>query len=66
MNWIDVNVIPPPIYDSVLIRLIVEGEAVVDVGILDADGRWTTFNDWDEGYGFEVTHWMPLPDGAII
>ena len=65
MKWIDVNVIPPPIHDRVLIRLIVEGEAVVDVGILDADGCWTTFNDWDEGFCFEVTHWMPVPYADI-
>lgn len=37
----------------------------MDVGILDADGCWTTFNDWDEGYGFEVTHWMPMPYAKI-
>ena len=24
-------------------------------------GEWITFNDWDEGQGFEVIAWMPLP-----
>ena len=66
LKWIDVNVVPPPIHNRVLIRLIVDEEVEVDLGILDADGCWTTFIDWDEGYGFEVTHWMPLPDAEII
>ena len=66
LKWIDVNVVPPPIHNRVLIRLIVDEEVEVDLGILDADGCWTTFNDWDEGYGFEVTHWMLLPDAEII
>ena len=60
-KWIDVRHVAPPIHNRVLIRLVVEGEAEVDVGILDADGGWTVFNDWDEGFGFEVTHWMALP-----
>ena len=66
LKWIDVNVVPPPIHNRVLIRLIVDEEVEVDLGILDMDGCWTTFIDWDEGYGFEVTHWMPLPDAEII
>ena len=65
-KWIDVRFIPPPIYNAVLIRLIVEDKAEVDVGELDADGCWTTFNDWGEEYEFEITHWMPLPDAEII
>lgn len=65
LKWIDVNVVPPPIHNRVLIRLIVDEEVEVDLGILYADGCWTTFSDWDEGLGFEVTHWMPLPDAEI-
>jgi hypothetical protein len=27
------------------------------------DGKWFTFNDWDEGQDeIRITHWMPLPD----
>lgn len=26
------------------------------------DGRWDTYNDWDEGQEIHVTHWMPLPE----
>lgn len=23
--------------------------------------QWEIFNDWDEGQGCKITHWMPLP-----
>ena len=59
-KWIDVNVIPPPLYDSVLIRVdSSELDAETDVGFMNERGDWTTFNDWENGYS--VTHWMPLP-----
>jgi hypothetical protein len=24
--------------------------------------EWMITNDWDEGEGCEITHWMPLPE----
>ena len=59
-KWIDVNMIPPPIYDSVLIRVtFAERDAETDVGFVDEHWNWSTFNDWEEGCS--ITHWMPLP-----
>lgn len=63
-KWIDIKTAQPPIHETVLISLI-DGDnkrPYVDVSIFDADYNITTFNDWDEGNGFGVTHWMPMPE----
>jgi hypothetical protein len=48
---------------------------VVDMGkrILCFDYRtgehyceWMITNDWDEGEGCEITHWMPLPEPPMM
>lgn len=59
-KWIDINVIPPQIYDTVLIRVVdAERDAETDVGFINEYGEWTTFNDWE--MDSSITHWMPMP-----
>lgn len=58
-NWIDINEIPPPIYDTVIVRLGTEGGPEADAAIFNEYGDPTTFNDWE--LGTTITHWMPMP-----
>jgi hypothetical protein len=63
-KWIDINVIPPPICDTFIVRLEPDGSIPnllpeVDVASIDIDGDWLTFSDWPDCY--KPTHWMPLP-----
>ena len=59
-KWIDLEVMPPPIYDTVLIRIETEGGLETDAAYCDEKQEWHTFNDWDID-GIIITHWMPLP-----
>ena len=47
--------------DRVVIDL---GELVPSFDIITKEESydWLITYDWDEGEGFEITHWMPLPE----
>lgn len=59
-KWIDVNMILPPIGDTVLIRLESENNVEVDAGYFDNQLEFVTFNGWPNNV-WRITHWMPLP-----
>ena len=58
---IDVNVMPPMVGDTVLIRLeSTDGDAVTDAAYLDNQLEFVTFNGWPMNV-WTITHWMPMP-----
>lgn len=32
-----------------------------DTDVATFEGSWVTFNDWDEGFGFDIVAWCDLP-----
>jgi len=63
-KWIDISVIPPPVFDTIIVRMEPDGSIPgllpeVDVAEIDIDGDYFTFNDWAACY--KPTHWMPMP-----
>ena len=66
-EWISVEERLPEPNEECLVSERVGDRVVIDLGELVqyCDGRifgWMTTNDWDEGEGCKITHWMPLPD----
>ena len=70
-EWIRVDERLPEPSVECLVTAKVGNRMVVDLGerVLCFDYRtkehnyeWSMTNDWDEGEGCEITHWMPLPE----
>lgn len=66
-EWISVDERLPEPNEECLVSARVGDRVVIDLGelIQYCDGRifgWMTTNDWDEGEGCKITHWMPLPE----
>lgn len=70
-EWISVDERLPEPSVECLVTAKVGNRMVVDLGerVLCFDYRtmehhyeWAITNDWDEGEGCEITHWMPLPE----
>ena len=65
-EWISVEERLPEPNEECLVSARVGDRVVIDLGELVqyCDGRifgWMTTNDWNEGEGCKITHWMPLP-----
>ena len=69
-EWISVDERLPEPNEHCLVAVKVGERMVVDFGelVLSFDYRtmersyaWSIMDDWDEGDGCEITHWMPLP-----
>jgi hypothetical protein len=70
-EWISVEErLPEPNVDC-LVAAKVGNRMVVDLGsrewcfdyrTMEQSYVWSIMNDWDEGEGCEITHWMPLPE----
>lgn len=70
-EWISVEERLPEPNEECLVSARVGDRVVIDLGeiVRYYDGRtnkygytWMITNDWDEGEGCEITHWMPLPE----
>ena len=71
VGWISVEErLPEPNVDC-LVAAKVGNRMVVDLGsrewcfdyrTMEHSYVWSIMNDWDEGEGCEITHWMPLPE----
>lgn len=66
-EWISVEERLPEPNEECLVSERVGDRVVIDLGELVqyCDGRifgWMTTNDWNEGEGCKITHWMPLPE----
>ena len=70
-GWISVEERLPEPNEECLVSARVGDRVVIDLGEIVQcwDGRtnkygftWMITNDWDEGEGCEITHWMPLPE----
>ena len=70
-EWISVEERLPEPNVSCLVAAKVGDRMVVDIGeyvpcidcrTLEHYYEWMITNDWDEGEGCEITHWMPLPE----
>ena len=66
-DWISVKDRLPELgkYVFILIEMKYEHEkeieTVVDIGLLNEDGEFSTTNDWYEGQQhFKITHWHPI------
>jgi hypothetical protein len=65
-KWISVEDKLPDIYESCIIMVATKyawenkWRRDTDVGCLNDDGEWDTWNDWDEGNEVVITHWKPL------
>ena len=70
-EWISVEERPPDPNEDCLVAAKVGDRTVVDLGervesfnIRTGEHycEWMIANDWDEGEGCEITHWMPIPE----
>lgn len=70
-EWISVEERLPEPNEECLVSARVGDRVVIDLGEIVQywNGRtneygfmWMITNDWDEGEGCEITHWMPLPE----
>ena len=70
-DWIRVEERLPEPNEECLVSARVGDRVVIDLGEIVQywNGRtneygfmWMITNDWDEGEGCEITHWMPLPE----
>lgn len=70
-EWISVEERLPEPYERCLVAAKVGDRMVVDLGERtwvhdyrknESYYEWIITNDWDEGEGCEITHWMPLPE----
>jgi hypothetical protein len=70
-EWISVDERLPEPNEHCLVAAKVGERMVVDLGervwcfdyrTMEHSYAWSIMNDWDEGEGCEITHWMPLPE----
>lgn len=70
-EWISVEERLPEPNVNCLVAAKVGNRMVVDLGsrewcfdyrTMEHSYVWSIMNDWDEGEGCEITHWMPLPE----
>ena len=70
-EWISVEERLPEPNEECLVSARVGDRVVIDLGkivkcwngLTNKYGfTWMITNDWDEGEGCEITHWMPLPE----
>ena len=70
-KWISVDERLPEPSENCLVAAKVGDRVVIDLGSLvpgfdyttnECCCEWMITNDWDEGEGCEITHWMPLPE----
>ena len=70
-EWISVEERLPEPNVNCLVAAKVGNRMVVDLGsrewcfdyrTMEQSYVWSIMNDWDEGEGCEITHWMPLPE----
>ena len=70
-EWISVEERLPEEYKECLVAAKVGDKMVIDIAerVRSFDMRtnsvyleWLITNDWNEGQGCEITHWMPLPE----
>ena len=70
-EWISVDERLPEPNEKCLIAAKWGDRVVIDLGELvpsfdiitkEESYDWLITYDWDEGEGFEITHWMPLPE----
>ena len=70
-EWISVDERLPEEYKECLVAAKVGDKMVIDIAerVRSFDMRtnsvyleWLITNDWNEGQGCEITHWMPLPE----
>ena len=71
VEWISVEERLPEPNEECLVSARVGDRVVIDLGEIVRywNGRtneygfmWMITNDWDEGEGCKITHWMPLPE----
>lgn len=70
-EWISVDERLPEEYEKCLVVAKVGDRTVIDLAEIvrcyhlltsSESCEWLITNDWDEGEGCEITHWMPLPE----
>jgi hypothetical protein len=70
-GWISVDERLPEPNEECLVSARVGDRVVIDLGEIvrywnghtnEYGFMWMITNDWDEGEGCKITHWMPLPE----